>query len=120
MHSLAQRVALVTGVTRRQGIGAAVALTLAEAGADVCTAYYRPYDRRMPWGVEDAEPERILQALRDAGVQAQGFEIDLGDPQGPSTLCRLVREQFGRLDILVNNAAYSTETTVETMTAEEL
>jgi 3-oxoacyl-[acyl-carrier protein] reductase len=120
MHSLARKVALVTGVTRRQGIGAAVALTLAQSGADVCTAYYRPYDRKMPWGVEDTEPQEILQALRQTGVHAEGIEINLGDSGGPGTLCQRVREQFGRLDILVNNAVYSTETTVEAMTAEEL
>ena len=39
MNSLKNKVALVTGVTRRQGIGAAVALALAERGADICTGY---------------------------------------------------------------------------------
>jgi len=120
MHSLAHKVALVTGVTRRQGIGAAIALELARAGADVCTAYYRPYDKAMPWGVEEAEPDAILDALRATGVQARGVEIDLGQPEGPRTLFSLARQRFGRIDILVNNAAYSTETTVEGMTAEDL
>lgn len=120
MRSLAHKVALVTGVTRRQGIGAAIALELARAGADVCTTYYRPYDRKMPWGVEEAEPEAILAELRTTGVAAHGIEMDLGQPEGPSTLYGLARERFGHIDILVNNAAYSTETTVEAMTAEEL
>ncbi len=65
------KVALVTGVSRRQGIGAAIALALAEAGMDVCTAYYRPYDRMMPWGVEETEPEQIVSALRRSGVRAE-------------------------------------------------
>jgi 3-oxoacyl-[acyl-carrier protein] reductase len=86
MNSLAHKVALVTGVTRRQGIGAAVALALAQAGADVYTAYYRPYDRSMPWGVEDTEAEQILDALRQTGVRADGIEIDLSDPGGPHAL----------------------------------
>ena len=86
MNSLAHKVALVTGVTRRQGIGAAVALALAQAGADVCTAYYRPYDRMMPWGGEDTEPEQILGALRQTGVRAYGVEIDLAQPEGPHTI----------------------------------
>ena len=120
MYSLSHKVALVTGVTRRQGIGAAIALELARAGADVCTAYYRPYDREMPWGVEDTEPEDMLVALREIGVRAQGFEIDLGHPEGPSTLFHLARQQFGRIDILVNNAAYSTATSVAGMSATDL
>ncbi len=120
MNSLAHKVALVTEVTRRQGIGAAVALALAQAGADVCMAYYRPYDRMMPWGVEDTEPEQILVALRQTGVRVHGVEIDLGQPEGPRTLFTQVQERFSRIDILVNNAAYSTATSVERLTAADL
>ena len=120
LKPLVHKVALVTGVTRHRGIGAAVALALARAGADVCTAYYRPYDRRMPWGVEDAEPEQILGALRQEGVRAEGVEIDLADSEGPHTLFARAQERFGRVDILVNNAAFSTPTRVEQMTAADL
>ena len=120
MHSLANKVALVTGVTRRQGIAAAVAIALARAGADVCTAYYRPYDRAMPWGVADSEPEAIVNEIRANGVRTHGFEIDLGQPDGPSILFQQAREQFGHIDILVNNAVYSTETTVEKMMAADI
>jgi len=120
MSSLAHKVALITGVTRRQGIGAAIATALAQAGANICTAYYRPYDRAMSWGVEDDEPEEIVVQLRTCDVDADGFEIDLAQPDGAKTLFARARERFGRVDILVNNAAYSTETTIERMTAEEL
>ncbi len=120
MSSLNQKVALVTGVTRRKGIGAAVALALARAGADVGTAFYRPYDHTMPWGVKDSEPENIIGELRAIGVNAHGFEIDLSEPDGPRTLFQVAVEQFGRIEILVNNAAYSMETTVERMSAEDL
>lgn len=105
MPSLAQKVALVTGVTRRQGIGAAVALALAQAGADVCTASYRLYDRHRPWGVEETEPEQILRALRQMGGQAHGVETDLVPPEGPHTLFTQAQARFGRLDILVKSAA---------------
>jgi len=120
MNSLADKVALVTGVTRRQGIGAAVALALAQAGADVYTAYYRPYDRSMPWGVEETEPEQILDALRQTGVRADGVEIDLAQPEGPHTLFTRAQERFGRIDILVNNAAYSTATRMEQLQSTRL
>jgi 3-oxoacyl-[acyl-carrier protein] reductase len=120
MNSLAHKVALVTGVTRRRGIGAAIALALAQAGADVFTAYYRPYDRTTSWGVNDTEPEQILDALRQTGVRADGIEIDLSHTQGPHTLFAKAQERFGRIDILVNNAAYSTVTKVEQMNANDL
>jgi len=120
MSSLNQKVALVTGVTRRDGIGAAIALALARAGADVCTSYYRPYNRTRPWNVKDSEPEQILTELRQTGVRAHGFEIDLSQTDGPLLLFQSAKEQFGHIDILVNNAAYSTETTVTGLCAEDL
>ena len=116
----ASRAALITGVTRQQGIGAAAALALAQAGINIGMAYYRPYDRTMPWGVEDTEPEEIVDRLRAIGVQSHGFEIDLAHPDGPRTLFQLAREQFGHIDILVNNAAYSTECKIDDMRAEDL
>jgi 3-oxoacyl-[acyl-carrier protein] reductase len=120
MSSVARKVALVTGVTRRQGIGAAVALALARAGTDIFATHYRPYDRRMPWGVEETEPEQILSELRETGVQAHGVEIDLAHPEGPRRLFDEAQARFGRVDILVNNAAYSTVTGVDEMTAADL
>jgi 3-oxoacyl-[acyl-carrier protein] reductase len=120
MTSLNHKVALVTGVTRRQGIGAATALALARAGADLATAYYRPYDRAMPWGVKDSEPDEILAELRGTGVRACGFEIDLAQPDGPGILFQAVQEKFGHIDILVNNAAYSRETSVEVLSAKDM
>ena len=68
-----KKVALVTGVIRRKGIGAATTLGLAWAGTDVCMAYYRPCDQTMPWGVEDMEPEEPLAQLCASGVSADGF-----------------------------------------------
>jgi len=120
MNSLAHKVALITGVSRRQGIGAAIALALAQEGADIYIGYYRPYDRGTAWGVEDTEPEQILNSLRQTGVCADGAEIDLARPDGPQALVARVKERFGRIDILVNNAAHSTTTPIEELTATDL
>ena len=54
------RVALVTGVGRRRGIGSAVCLALASRGADVVLSYWRAYDREMPWASDEDEPEALL------------------------------------------------------------
>lgn len=120
MSPTERRVALVTGVTRKAGIGAAIALALARAGYDVATAYYRPYDRAMAWGVADDEPEAIVRELRASGARAYGFEVDLAEPDGARALFAAVREQFGRVDCLVNNAALSVATTIDTMTSADL
>jgi 3-oxoacyl-[acyl-carrier protein] reductase len=115
-----KRVALITGVTRRQGIGAAVALAFARVGVEVAVGYWRPYDRTMPWGVRDTEPEEIVCAVREIGVRAQGFEIDLSEPGGPQTLFQRARAEFREIDILVNNAAFSAESTIADLNAEDL
>ena len=74
----------------------------------------------MPWGVEETEPEQILDALRQTGVRADGVEIDLAQPEGPHTLFTRAQERFGRIDILVNNAAYSTATRMEQLQSTRL
>jgi 3-oxoacyl-[acyl-carrier protein] reductase len=95
-------------------------LELARAGADVVTAYYRPYDRAKPWSVKDSEPDEILAELRGIGVRTYGFEVDLEQADGPHSLFQSALENLGHIDILVNNAAYSNETTVNDMCASDL
>jgi 3-oxoacyl-[acyl-carrier protein] reductase len=104
-NGLVSKVALVTGVSRRAGIGAAIARAFAGAGADVFTTYYRPYDELMPWGSDAGEAEEIVRGLREKGVRAEGVEADLADPEVPARLFAHVRGSFGFVDILVNNAA---------------
>jgi 3-oxoacyl-[acyl-carrier protein] reductase len=98
-------VALVTGVTRRAGIGAAIARELASAGAKVFVAFFRNYDRAQPWGVGPSEPSTLIQEL-SALSEVSGLEIDLSLPAAPKELIEQALARFGRLDILVNNAAH--------------
>ncbi|MFZ0545555.1 MAG: SDR family oxidoreductase [Candidatus Promineifilaceae bacterium] len=114
------KVAIVTGVSRRIGIGAAIARTLAEAGTAVFTTYYRPYDASMAWGSKDSEAESILAELREMGVPADGAEADLSNPAIPARLIEQARQRFGHIDILVNNATHDEESTLEEMDADNL
>lgn len=88
--SLTGRVALVTGASR--GIGAAIAIALAEAGADVAV-----HGNRSPG-------EATARAVRAAGRRALELVGDLGDPATPDRLVSETVAGFGALDILVNNA----------------
>ena len=112
------RVALVTGVGRRKGIGFAVCRALASRGADIVLSYWRAYDREMPWASD--EPEALLGQLRAAGVRAEGVEADLSRSESPRSLLDAAEERLGRPSILVNNAAYSTRDGYEALDAGTL
>lgn len=114
------RVALVTGVGRRRGIGSAVCLALASRGADVVLSYWRAYDREMPWASDEDEPEVLLGRLCATGVRAEGIEIDLSRSDSAQLLLDATEDRLGRPSILVNTAAYSTRDGFETLDAEAL
>jgi len=56
--------AVITGVSRKIGIGAAIARALAEVGCNIFTTYFRPYDATMPWGSQENEAVEIIAELR--------------------------------------------------------
>lgn len=100
---LAGKVAIVTGVSRQAGIGAAIAQELVRAGAAVFVTHFREYDRRQKWGIAPGEPESILAGL---GARAAGIELDLSDPSAVVNLFDRAISHFGHVDVLVNNAAH--------------
>src|ERR687895_1543543 len=114
------RVALVTGVGRRRGIGSAVCRALASRGADVVLSYWKAYDREMPWASNEDEPEALLGRLRATGVRAEGIEMDLSRSDSARLLLDAAEERLGRPSILVNTAAYSTRDGFETLDADAL
>jgi 2-deoxy-D-gluconate 3-dehydrogenase len=96
--------ALVTGSA--SGLGAAIAIALAEAGAAVaCHGNRRP---------ADATAEHI----RATGAQAQSFSADLSDAKGADKLFEAVVSDFGAPDILVNNAGMIHRNAAEEFEAE--
>jgi 3-oxoacyl-[acyl-carrier protein] reductase len=87
------RTALVTGASR--GIGAAVALTLAEQGADVAINFRSKGSRA----------EEIARQVEALGRRAMTAQADLTDAVGVEAMARAIAHTFGRLDILVLNAS---------------
>jgi 3-oxoacyl-[acyl-carrier protein] reductase len=114
------RVALVTGVGRRRGIGSAVCRALASRSADIVLSYWKAYDREMPWASGEDGPGALLGELRAAGVRAEGVEADLSGSESPRSLLDAAEEKLGRPSILVNTAAYSTRDGYEALDAETL
>jgi len=118
--SLSGRVALVTGASRRIGIGAAIARALAARRADVFITYYRPYDAKQPWNCTHGDVDDLLAALRRTGVRTGHLELDLSDPTAPAKLFDAVEKDLGTPHILVNNAAAGRLGGIDTLDAESL
>ncbi|MCA9878128.1 MAG: SDR family oxidoreductase [Thermomicrobiales bacterium] len=113
-------VALVTGATRLQGIGAAIARALARLGADVAFTHWRAYDATFPWRGAADDPERLAAELQLLGVRALSIEADLADPETPARLLEAIERQLGSPSVLINNAAYSTNDGFEALDAATL
>lgn len=108
MQDLTGKRALVTGGSR--GIGAAIALALAEAGADVAITYERAADRAAA----------LVQSIEGKGRKAVAIQADSADP---AAIRRSVTETvaaLGGLDILVNNAAIARYSTIADFPVEDI
>ncbi len=90
--ALTDRVAVITGASR--GIGRAIALELARRGARVVVNYRRSAEAA----------QAVVQAIRQAGGQAEAFQADVADFDQAQALIQFARQTWGRIDILVNNA----------------
>src|SRR5450432_3589518 len=101
-HSSPRRIAIITGASRRRGIGAAICLALAQAGTDIFFTHWSPYDQRMPWGAEEDEPIQLQKQVQAMGVRCEHLMIDLGIPDAPQRIIQVVEEQLGLASILVN------------------
>lgn len=119
-NSLRGRIALVTGAGRLQGIGSAVCNSFANEGADVFFTYWRNYDKKMSWGIEENEPLKLQGDLKSLGVKCGCIEIDLADVSSYSRLIDMVENTLGFPDILVNNACYSVNDNYENINALSL
>jgi 3-oxoacyl-[acyl-carrier protein] reductase len=108
MNDLTGKVALVTGGSR--GIGAAVAVRLAEAGADVALTYVRAEERARG----------VAKQIEDAGGRAVVVRADLTRPEAAAAAVEQTVRELGRIDILVNNAGFLTYGPLAEVTAEEL
>ena len=105
------RVAVVTGVSRRAGIGYAIARRLAALGASLFLHQYAPHDRDQPWGADPGGPRAVITGVTaaqgDPAASVRASELDLAAPDAPSRLISAATAAYGHLDILVCNHARS-------------
>lgn len=116
---LGGQIALVTGASRLNGIGAAVARAFAAAGADIAFTHWTSYDVTS-YGSATTEPEQLAAELREMGVRVLAMEVDLSDPAAPAQLFDDVQRHLGEVSILVNNAAVSYHDNAGTITANSI
>lgn len=107
MGLLSNKVAIVTGSGR--GIGRAIALKYAQEGADVVVT-----DLRV-----DESVEAFVQELKALGVRAKAYASDASNFDAAHDLIKQVVEDFGRIDVLVNNAGITRDGLMMRMTEEQ-
>jgi len=107
MGWLAERKALVTGGSR--GIGKAIALLLAEEGADVAFTYMSA----------SAAADETVRAIKAKSVRALAFQADAGHLEATEQVVSSVIKEFGRIDILVNNAGITRDRLLVRMSEQD-
>jgi acetoacetyl-CoA reductase len=107
MKKLTGKIAVVTGGSR--GIGAAIATGLGSEGATVVINYNH----------SEAEAQAIVKEIEDMGSSAIAMQADISDAEATKIFIEKVLEQFGRIDVLVNNAGITRDKTFKKMSFEE-
>lgn len=104
---LRDKVAFVTGASR--GIGRAIALEMAQNGADVAICYSK----------DSQAAEAVCEEIRACGRRARAYRCDVSDEQQCGEAVRRAVADLGQLDILVNNAGITRDNLLLMMKAEE-
>lgn len=102
--------ALITGVGKREGIGAAIARRLARAGYHLLLSHHP----------DDPDPPHIVRELRNSGAQVDAVAFDLRESDAPKALIDYAANTLEHCRVLVNNAAYSTSCTLSELDADIL
>jgi NAD(P)-dependent dehydrogenase (short-subunit alcohol dehydrogenase family) len=107
MAGLTEKVTLVTG--GGQGLGAAICETLAEAGASVIIA-----------DIKLDQAEQVARTLQERGLDAIALPLDVTDDQQLETTIQKIVEQYGRIDVLINNAGTDVTLPIEELSISDI
>ena len=125
-YGLENRVSLITGTNNPQGIGAATALAFAREGAKVALVYkkvQRPFDPGKTdkngvdryYAANAGSADAVEQQLRAMNADYMILESDISDEAAVKAIYAAVLERFGKVEILVNNAATDDENGLDTI-----
>ncbi|RID83335.1 SDR family oxidoreductase [Peribacillus asahii] len=107
MTDLTNKVAIVTGGSR--GIGAAIALELAKNGAKVVINYNR----------SAGSAEQVIESIKKIGGEAYAVQADVSNSEESENLIKETINHFGKLDILINNAGITRDSTFKKLSEED-
>lgn len=107
LKPLANQIALVTGAS--SGIGRAVAMGLARAGADVVVNF----------NANSRDAQVVVDAIKESGGKAISHGADVSDERAVSEMFERIRSELGLLDILVANAGLQRDASISSMTIEQ-
>ena len=125
-YGLKNRVALITGANNPQGIGAATALAFGREGAKVALVYkkiFRPFDETKTdrngadryYQANAGNVDKVENRLSAINADYLILEGDISEEKGVEKIYAAVLERFGKVDILVNNAAIDDENGFDTV-----
>ena len=99
---------MITGVSRRNGIGYAIARQVAAWGASVIAHHFKPHDDEQPWGSDDIQ--KVLSGIEEeliGGAFLYDIKGDFLNPDEPEKIIREAQRNCGHIDALVCNHALS-------------
>jgi len=120
MENLKNRTALITGVSRKNGIGFGIAKRLAYMGADLFLHSYQPYDMQFSLLDEADTLENIKMELLKYKVRVEQMEADFMDSHAPDRIMKEAVQKFAHIDILILNHTYDSLKNFEELTSEEI
>jgi NADP-dependent 3-hydroxy acid dehydrogenase YdfG len=106
METLSNKIVMVTG--GGQGLGAAICQTLAEAGATVIAA-----DLKVDMA------EKVVSEIRDRGFEAMALSLDVTQDQQIEAAIQKIMDQYGRIDVLINNAGTDMTVSIEELSIQD-
>jgi len=109
-------IALITGASRKIGIGSAAALELSRNGWDIAITYWTNYDSSMPWGSNTDDIRLLEDEIKKNGSNFYAIEADLSNAETPKIIFDSIEEKLGNISALILSHCYSVDSCILTTT----